>query len=113
MDLVYSVAMLLAVAAVIVLIGQLVHRLGPRHGRLGPRGLDWATSLGISLILSFVAGLVLTVINVGIGSVFPAAFLRSFVVGLLVSTPTAYFVVPRVRALVSRAAAPESGGSGT
>lgn len=106
MELVYAASTAVAVAIAIGVLGLLAYEYGPRHPRLGRRGVDWATSFGISVVLSFVTGLILTAINLGFTSAFPAAFLSSFSIGVLVSTPTAYVVVPRVRALVARAAAP-------
>ncbi|WP_380164708.1 hypothetical protein [Jannaschia sp. R86511] len=59
----------------------------------------WVLSLGISTILSFVMGLMMTAINVPV-SAFPPAFVTSFALGVLVSTPTAYVVVPVVSRVV-------------
>jgi hypothetical protein len=100
-DVALAAATVLAVIAALALLGYAVHRLGARRSPLGPRGVEWATSLGISAVLSVVLSLVTTTINVGLGAGFPAAFLTSVLLGVVVGTPTAYFVVPRVLRLTA------------
>lgn len=100
-DIVLSVATVLAVIAGLALLGYAVHRLGARRSPLGPRGVKWATSFGISAVLSVTLSLVMTTINVGLGPGFPAAFLTAVLIGVVVGTPTAYVVVPRVLRLTT------------
>lgn len=98
---VQSAATVLAATAALALLGYAVHRLGARRLPLGPRGVAWATSLGISAVLSLVLSLVMTTINVGFGAGFPTAFLTAVLIGVVVGTPTAYVVVPRVLRLTT------------
>jgi hypothetical protein len=100
-DVALSAATVLAVIAALALLGYAVHRLGARRSPLGPRGVEWATSLGISAVLSVMLSLVMTTINIGLGPGFPAAFLTSVLIGVVVGTPTAYVVVPRVLRLTT------------
>lgn len=94
-----ALATVLAAAVVVVLSAFAVRRLGASHRGLSGRGVAWATSFGISVVLSVVLSFVLTTINVGLISAFPAAFLRSVLIGIVVATPTAYVTVPWVRGL--------------
>lgn len=96
-----SAGTVLAVVAALALAAGLVRRLGARRSPLGPRGVDWATSLGISAVLSTVLGVVMTALNVGPTAAFPPAFLTSVAIGVVVGTPTAYLVVPRVLRLTT------------
>jgi Kef-type K+ transport system membrane component KefB len=96
-----AAATVLAVVAALALAALLVHRLGARRSPLGRRGVDWATSLGISAVLSAVLGLIMTVVNVGLTTAFPPAFLTSLAIGIVVGTPTAHVVVPRVLRLTA------------
>ncbi|MGL5825403.1 MAG: DUF2798 domain-containing protein [Nocardioides sp.] len=100
-DIVPSAATALSVIAVLALLGYAVHLLGTRRSPLGPRVVQWANSFGISAVLSTVLGLVMTTINVGVGSSFPTAFLTSALIGVIVGTPTAYLVVPQVLRLTA------------
>jgi len=105
-DVAVAAATIAGAAAVLVLTGYAVHRLGRRHGRLSERGVDWATNLGVPAVLSFALSLVMTTINVGLTASFPTAFLTSILVGLVVATPTAYFMFPWIRHLMEPLAAP-------
>lgn len=93
--------------------GYVAHRVGRHRSPLSRRGVDWATSLGISAVLSSVLGLVMTLINVGPTAAFPAAFLTSVGIGIAVGTPTAYLVVPRVLRLTTPLGPPASAARDT
>jgi|GEM_PF-3172343 len=105
-DVVVAAATVGAVAAFLILMAYVVRRLGRGRSRLSERGVDWATSLGISGVLSVVLSLVMVTINVGLTGAFPAAFLNSVLIGVVVATPTAYVVFPWVRRLTEPLAAP-------
>lgn len=90
-----------AAGAAIIAIGLAGMRWWRRHGRATGRTADWVLSLAISTVLSFVMGAVMTAVNVPVEQ-YPGAFLTSLLIGILVSTPTAYLVVPRISATVRR-----------
>ncbi|MGD9238680.1 MAG: DUF2798 domain-containing protein [Desulfobacterales bacterium] len=68
------------------------------HPRLTGHVMSFIITIGMSLVMSFT----MTAINVGFAEYFLYAWLRSWLVGLLVGFPTAAVIVPLAQKVVIR-----------